>query len=131
VEKALQQVYGFDIEGFEDAWRAAIGAQLRTGSAAKPTPTLVPTIVPTFVPASIPITGPTAAPARERPTPTPIVIAQAAGETAESAGSAAAASAEVTQASGWPVIATGLLAVGIIVIVIIFFISRRKQRLGV
>ena len=77
VDEALQQVYGFDIEGFEDAWRADIGAQAAIGQRAKPTPTLVPTIVPTFVPASVSITGPTPAPARERPTPTPIVIAQA------------------------------------------------------
>ena len=51
VDQALQQVYGFDIEGFEDAWRADIGAQPRSGSDAKPTATPVPTIVPTFVPA--------------------------------------------------------------------------------
>jgi hypothetical protein len=131
VEKALQQVYGFDIEGFEDAWRAAIGAQPRTGSVAKPTATLVPTVVPTFAPASIPATGPTSVPTRERPTPTPIVIVQAAGETTASVGSAAIPSADVNQSSGWPIIATGLLAFGIIVIVIIFFISRRKQRINV
>ena len=49
VEDALIQTYGFDIEGLEDAWRGAIGAQPRTDSAqptAQPTPTFVPTIVP-------------------------------------------------------------------------------------
>jgi hypothetical protein len=48
-DEALQQTYGFDIEGLEDAWRAGIGAQPRTVSAeptAQPTPTYVPTIVP-------------------------------------------------------------------------------------
>ena len=49
VDDALVQTYGFDIEGLEDDWRAAIGAQPRAVSAqatAQPTPTFVPTIVP-------------------------------------------------------------------------------------
>ena len=49
VDDALTQVYGFNIEGLEDAWRAAIGAKPRAVSAqptAQPTPTYVPTIVP-------------------------------------------------------------------------------------
>ncbi len=49
VDDALQQTYGFDIEGLEDAWRQAIGAKPQTASAqptAQPTPTYVPTIVP-------------------------------------------------------------------------------------
>jgi hypothetical protein len=49
VDDALQQTYGFDIEGLEDAWRQSIGAKPRTVSAqptAQPTPTYVPTIVP-------------------------------------------------------------------------------------
>jgi hypothetical protein len=48
-DDALQQTYGFNIDGLEDAWRAAIGAKPRTVSAqptAQPTPTFVPTIVP-------------------------------------------------------------------------------------
>jgi hypothetical protein len=49
VDDALQQIYGFNTEGLEDAWRAAVGAQPRTASAqptVQPTPTFVPTIVP-------------------------------------------------------------------------------------
>lgn len=49
IDDALRQVYGFDVEGLEDAWRAAIQAKPRTVSAqptAQPTPTYVPTIVP-------------------------------------------------------------------------------------
>jgi hypothetical protein len=49
LDQALQQTYGFDVDGLEDAWRQAIGAQPRTVSAeptARPTPTYVPTIVP-------------------------------------------------------------------------------------
>lgn len=49
VDDALQQTYGFDIDGLEDAWREAVGARPRVVSAqptAQPTPTFVPTIVP-------------------------------------------------------------------------------------
>lgn len=49
IDDALMDVYGFDVEGLEDEWRQAIGAQARSISAqatAQPTPTYVPTIVP-------------------------------------------------------------------------------------
>jgi hypothetical protein len=49
VDDALTQVYGFNIEGLEDAWRDTIGAKPRTVSTqptVQPTPTYVPTIVP-------------------------------------------------------------------------------------
>lgn len=49
IDNALQQVYGFNIEGLEAGWRQAIGASPSTVSAqptAQPTPTFVPTIVP-------------------------------------------------------------------------------------
>ena len=49
IDEALMQVYGFDVDGLEDEWRAAIGAPPRPVSAsatAQPTPSLVPTIVP-------------------------------------------------------------------------------------
>src|SRR6266498_2912126 len=48
-DQALTQTYGFNIDGLEDQWRAALGAPPRTDSAqptAQPTPTFVPTIVP-------------------------------------------------------------------------------------
>ena len=48
-DDALLQTYGFNIDGLEDQWRNAIGAQPRAASAqptAQPTPTFVPTIVP-------------------------------------------------------------------------------------
>jgi hypothetical protein len=127
VDEALQQVYGFDIEGFEDAWRDEIGAPPRSGSAAKPTPTLVPTIVPTFVPALISITGPTPAPTRERPTPTPIVIAQA----DESASTTAAPVAETESNDNLPIIVMAIALVLVIVLVAIVIVSRRKQRMNV
>ncbi|MCC6298673.1 MAG: hypothetical protein IT314_05215 [Anaerolineales bacterium] len=49
IDEALQQTYSFNVEGLEDEWRAAIGAQPRAVSAqptAQPTPTYVPTIIP-------------------------------------------------------------------------------------
>ena len=49
LDQALEQTYGFDVDGLEEAWRQAIGAKPRTVSAeptAQPTPTYVPTIVP-------------------------------------------------------------------------------------
>jgi hypothetical protein len=49
IDEALTNVYGFNVEGLEDAWREAIGAAPRSVAAqatAQPTPTFVPTIVP-------------------------------------------------------------------------------------
>jgi hypothetical protein len=49
IDDALIEVYGFNVEGLEDAWRQAINASPRKVSAqptAQPTPTYVPTIVP-------------------------------------------------------------------------------------
>lgn len=50
-DESLQQVYGLDTDGLEDAWRKAIKASPRpvTGKA---TPTKQPTAVPTFQPVS-------------------------------------------------------------------------------
>jgi hypothetical protein len=75
-DEALKSVYGFDIEGLEDAWRAKIGARPRTpigSEAATPTVTPTPTIVPTIVPISGDLAAPTLAPTRIRITPTPTV----------------------------------------------------------
>jgi len=49
IDEALMQTYGFNEEGLEAAWRAAIGAQplpVSTQPTVQPTPTFVPTIVP-------------------------------------------------------------------------------------
>ncbi len=70
VDDALRAVYGFDIEGFEDTWRAKIGAAPRIAAGQAP-PTPTPTAVPTIVPVSgIPII-PTAGPTRPAPTASP------------------------------------------------------------
>jgi hypothetical protein len=127
-DEALQQIYGFDIDGFEDAWRAAIGAQERSGSNARPTPTIVPTIVPTFVPASSDVTGPTPAPTRERPTPTPIVIAQAADDSEPTA----TVAAPVPEATPQSLLPAMLILCGVIIFitaVAALALGRRKQRM--
>jgi hypothetical protein len=49
IDDALLEIYGFDSDGLEDAWRKSVGAAPRTVSAqatAMPTPTFVPTYVP-------------------------------------------------------------------------------------
>lgn len=48
-DEALTTVYGFDVDGLEDAWRSSIGAKPRAPVAqatAVATPTFVPTIIP-------------------------------------------------------------------------------------
>jgi hypothetical protein len=51
IDDALQSIYGFDVNGLEDAWRASIGAAPRVGTS-NPTPVPTPTVVPTIVPFS-------------------------------------------------------------------------------
>ena len=51
MDQALQEVYGFDTNGLENAWRTSIGAKPLNGSS-QPTPVPTPTIIPTFVPIS-------------------------------------------------------------------------------
>lgn len=64
VDQALMQVYGFDINGLENAWRESIGA---APGAASAQPTAQPT--PTFVPTYVPFAG-----AQVQITPTPFVV---------------------------------------------------------
>lgn len=113
VDEALQKAYGFDIDGFEDTWRAAIGAQARSGDRAKPTPTRVPTEVPTFAPAVIAQIGPTSAPTRARPSPTPIVLAPTGVSPAASAGNL-------------PVIIAVFAAIVGVAVIVLLIIGRRK-----
>ena len=51
IDEALLRNYSFDVEGLEDEWRNAIGAQPRRISA-QPTSQATPTFVPTIVPVS-------------------------------------------------------------------------------
>jgi len=67
VDESLLAVYGFNIDGLEDAWRAGIGAAGRRGEV-EPTPIPTPTIIPTI----IPVSGIPAAPSAPTPQPNPI-----------------------------------------------------------
>jgi hypothetical protein len=51
IDEALLEVYGFDTDGLEDAWRESVGADPRPVSA-QATIQPMPTQVPTFVPVS-------------------------------------------------------------------------------
>jgi hypothetical protein len=51
IDEALLEVYGFDTDGLEDAWRTSVGAAPRAVSA-QPTSMPTPTYVPTYVPVS-------------------------------------------------------------------------------
>lgn len=51
IDDALLEVYGFDTDGLEDAWRQSVGAAPRAVSA-QPTSMPTPTFVPTYVPVS-------------------------------------------------------------------------------
>ena len=64
IEAALQKIYGFDVEGLEDTWRAGIGAAPKPITAQ---PTALPT--QTFVPTYVPFAG-----AQGLVTPTPFAI---------------------------------------------------------
>jgi hypothetical protein len=66
-DEALEQVYGFNVDGLEVAWRAAIGAPERT---IPPTPTAI-------VAGAIPTINPAGAAQSQ---PTPVVTAAPAGE---------------------------------------------------
>ncbi|MDK1029041.1 MAG: peptidase MA family metallohydrolase [Anaerolineae bacterium] len=64
IDDSLISVYGFNVDGLQDNWRAAIGAPLQPDSA-QPTSQPSPTTVPTYVPfVGVPLVI----------TPTPLVI---------------------------------------------------------
>ncbi len=76
IEDALEQVYGFGIDGLEQGWRASIGARPSQATGAAPTATVRPTPVPTYRPIgaapqaatpSIALARPRARPTRQPP----------------------------------------------------------------
>jgi len=89
-DKALQQVYGFDQDGLEDAWRASLGLGPR--QRATVTPTVTPTDTPT--------------PAQPSPSLTP---AQGNGSQAENGGDGTSwATAAALGAAGFALVAVSL-----------------------
>lgn len=71
IDNALSNIYGFNVEGLEDAWRSSVGAASRPTSAQ---PTALPT--PTFVPTYVPYAG---APLAITPTPYTIPTSSSSG----------------------------------------------------
>jgi hypothetical protein len=127
VDEALKAIYSFDIEGFEDAWRASIGAKPRSIDHASPTATPAPTMVPTFVPVSGEPIGPTISPTRDRPpTSTPEAIAQVPNPNNPTAPTTS--STDNPPSSSIPIVP---IAIGLVVIVVLIVIvmSRRQQRM--
>jgi hypothetical protein len=77
-DEALQNVYGLNTEGLEDAWRASIGAVPRVGSV-NSTPIPTATQVPTFVPIGAAPVAPAVAtprPTQVQDTPSPSATSQ-------------------------------------------------------
>jgi hypothetical protein len=69
-DEALMAVYGFNVDGLEDAWRSSLGLEPQAGSS-EPTPALTPTAVPTFVPIGA---APVAAAGLSTPHPTALPV---------------------------------------------------------
>jgi hypothetical protein len=122
VDDALKAIYGFDSDGFEDAWRAKIGAKPRPVTD-RPAATVTPTIVPTFVPVAGVVTP--------SPSPTPAPPTATATATPMSTDTPVAPSKPASDQPGvpsWPII--GLLFGGMIVIaviVLVIVVARRKK----
>jgi hypothetical protein len=105
IDEALQQTYGFDVEGLEDAWRAAIEAEPRAVSAQA---TLQPT--PTFVPTIVPISG-NSGKVEVQATPTAIPTSSSSGQPTEAA----------PPQRGQPPLALTLILLGLCCVFILLF----------
>ena len=121
IDEALKQTYGFDVDGLEDDWRQAIGAQPRAVSAQ---PTVQPT--PTFVPTIVPISGSSGSVVLQA-TPTAIPTSSSSGQPTETA-----APQRGNPPLSLTLILLGMCCVFIILIgmVILGFIVRRQNYKG-
>jgi hypothetical protein len=116
IDEALLQTYGFNVEGLEDAWRAAIGAPQSVAAQ----PTLQPT--PTFVPTIVPVGGAALA---LQVTPTPVPTSSFGGEPTQ------------TPARSGPPLALTMILLGICCsmlvlagVVMLGFVVRNQNRKG-
>jgi hypothetical protein len=124
IDSALVKVYGFDVEGLEDAWRAGIGAKARV---AAPNPTATPQ--PTYVPTIVPIGGlPLAV------TPTPFAVPTSSTASGGDYGSTPLPpdfpQSKVEMYTTWVLIALAcicLLLVLVIIAVIVYFVRRGRK----
>jgi hypothetical protein len=119
IDDALTKVYGFNVEGLEDAWRVGIGAKAR---AVVPNPIATPQ--PTFVPTIVPVSGvPLAV------TPTPFVVpTSSVGDSGSGPSLPSPSGDDTLRIVG---IALGLLCCCLLVIaivgLIIYFVSRGRK----
>jgi hypothetical protein len=119
IEQALNGIYGFGLDGLEDAWRASIGAKPRGAEALKSTPH--PTPVPTYKPianTALAMSTLSPAPAPEAP--------PAAGTRPPAMPIAAQAVPAVGDAPiGAILVAAGI--VGVVVIAAVALLARRRK----
>lgn len=115
VDEALQHIYGFDVEGLEDAWRASIGAKPRQ---AGPQPTATPQ--PTAVPTIRPISG---APLAVTPTPFIVPTSSSGGGADETVSPSSIAPLAVIVA-----VFCCLLALAVLAAIVIYSLTSRQKR---
>jgi hypothetical protein len=133
-DQALHALYGFDMDGLEDAWRTSIGAARLAGNSAA-TPVFKPTEVPTFVPiGAAPVAAvvvSTLYPTQDQATTTPAVVTQAGIQTVTPLPSV---KKPATNSGSLITILKFVLACLVIAVVLvglaIFFIIRRQNRRG-
>jgi hypothetical protein len=116
IDDALLEVYGFDTDGLEDAWRQSVGAAPRAVSA-QPTSQPTATFVPTYVPVSgIPLAV----------TPTPYAIPTSSFTNAE----------PVTSQPRFIMLTIGLVCICLVILLIIgvlvlgIIVRRQNQKAG-
>ncbi|MGQ9832480.1 MAG: peptidase MA family metallohydrolase [Candidatus Villigracilaceae bacterium] len=115
VDEALQHIYGFDVEGLEDAWRANIGAKPRQ---AGPQPTATPQ--PTPVPTIRPVSG---APLAVTPTPFIVPTSSFSGGADETVSPGSIVPLAVIVA-----VFCCLLALAVLAAIIIYSLTSRQKR---
>ncbi|HLF27764.1 MAG TPA: peptidase MA family metallohydrolase [Anaerolineae bacterium] len=129
IEAALNQVYGFGLDGLEDGWRASIGAQPHRAEGAVPTPTPMPTPVPTYRPISgAPLAPPvdSAQAATPLPVPTEQATTTAAAPPSPAPAATGLAQSEVNSPFAAPLL-IGIVAVVLAIGAVILSVRSRKS----
>jgi hypothetical protein len=125
IDQALPQVYGLTLEGFEAAWRAAVGARPHGQAGQSPTATPLPTPVPTIEPISGAPLAPTPGPTRARPTPAATATAGVvAAPTPQPGSTPEGLLAELQALPGWVLTIIEILAGIVVGGLIVFLLSR-------
>jgi hypothetical protein len=116
-DEALKAVYGFNVDGLDEAWKSSLGVVPQSGSS-EPTPVPTPTEVPTFVPVGA---APVAAAGLTTPHPTALAGQQTAVPTVTVASSSAVSPAQ--QPGLNPRNYTTIIKYGLICLVIAVFLA--------